>query len=116
GRCRFPEIPARRPEAFMLRVITSTSAAARLSAAQAFLDEHPPDREIVIVAASRGAADDLARGVAARRGATFGLTRFSFTELAARAAASAGGQRRAPGTQAAAEAIAARAVFDASAA
>ena len=49
-------------------------------------------------------------------GATFGLTRFSLTELAARAAAERlAGVRRAPGTQAGAEAMAARAVFDADA-
>jgi ATP-dependent helicase/nuclease subunit B len=104
----------------MIRVVTSTSAAARLATARAFLEQRPPDREAVIVAASRGAADDLARTIASDRGATFGLTRFSFTELAARAAAAAAaadeGLRRAPGTQAGAEAVAARAVFDATAA
>src|SRR5207248_866983 len=112
-RCRF-HIPARRPEPCMLRVITSTSAGARLEAARRFLENRPPASEVVIVGASRGAADDLARAVARRHGATFGLTRFSFTELAARAAAAASGapQRRAPGTQAGAEAIAARAIFD----
>src|SRR5437764_12832280 len=98
----------------MVRVITSTSAAARLAAAREFLDAHPPGAEVAIVAASRGAADDLARALARARGATFGLTRFSFTELAARAAASASAvPRRAPGTQAGAEAVAARAIFDA---
>src|SRR4051794_29929554 len=71
----------------------------------------------MIVGASRGAADDLARAAARRAGATFGITRFSLTELAARAAAAhPGGGRRVPGTQAGAEAIAARAVFDALAA
>jgi hypothetical protein len=101
----------------MLRVITSTSSAARLDAARHFLDHRPPAAEVVIVGASRGAADDLARSVARRAGATFGLTRFSLTELAARAAAARiAGARRLPGTQAGAEAIAARAVFDAIAA
>src|SRR5262249_5329128 len=64
------------------------------------------------VGASRGAADDLARSIAATSGATFGLTRFSFTELAARAAV-ARRSKHAPGTQAGAEATAARVVFDA---
>ena len=99
----------------MLRVITSTSAAARLGAAHAFLDKRPPANEVVIVGASRGAADDLARAIAFHRGATFGLARFSFTELASRAALSEplAGARRAPGTEAGAEAVAARAIFDA---
>src|SRR5437870_7877994 len=56
-----------------------------------------PAAEAVIIGASRGAADDLARRVARQAGATFGLTRFSLTELAARAAAQrvagAGGER-----------------------
>src|SRR5439155_1658767 len=97
-----------------LRVVTSTSAAARLGAAQHFLSSRPSAAEAVIVGASRGAADDLARAVAKRAKATFGLTRFSLTELAARVAAGRlTGARRAPGTQAGAEAIATRAVFDA---
>ena len=98
----------------MLRVITSTSAAARLDAAWHFLEHRPPAAEVVIVGASRGAADDLARSIARRAGATFGLTRFSLTEFAARAAAArVAAARRLPGSQAGAEAIAARAVFDA---
>jgi hypothetical protein len=97
-----------------MRIVTSTSAAARLDAARAFLGAHPPSTEIVIVGASRGAADDLARAHARRAGSTFGITRLSLTELAARAAAvRLAGARRAPGTQAGAEAIAARAIFDA---
>src|SRR3989441_131699 len=97
-----------------LQVVTSTYAAARLRAAQHFLYTRPSAAEAVIVGASRGAADDLARAVAKRAKATFGLTRFSLTELAARMAAGrVTGARRAPGTQAGAEAIATRAVFDA---
>ena len=100
----------------MLRVITSTSASARLDSAREFLANRPPDAEVVIVGASRGAADDLVRAVAARAGATFGLTRFSLTELAARAATDRLARgRRAAGTRAGAEAVAARAVFEAQA-
>jgi ATP-dependent helicase/nuclease subunit B len=101
----------------MLRVITSTSAAARLDAARELLGRRPPASELVVVGASRGAADDFARTIARGAGATFGIARFSLTELAARAAAARlSGVRRARGTQAGAEAIAARAVFDALAA
>ena len=100
-----------------MQVVTSSSAAARLRAARTFLGAHPPVSEAVIVGASRGAADDLARSVARLSGATFGLARFSFTELAARAAAARlAGERRVPATPAGAEAIAARAAFDAIAA
>ena len=101
----------------MVRVVSSTSAARRLAAAHLFLAECPPAAEVTIVGASRGAADDFARAAARARGATFGLTRFSLTGLAARAAAiRLAGARRAPGTLAGAEAMAARAVFDAVAA
>ena len=39
-----------------MRVITSASAGARLEAAREFLGGRPPATELVIVAASRGAA------------------------------------------------------------
>jgi ATP-dependent helicase/nuclease subunit B len=98
----------------VFRIVTSTSAAARLDAVRSFLSGYPASSERVIIGASRGAADDLVRALASRAGATFGLIRFSFTEFAARAAASLpGGSRRAAGSQAGSEAIAARAVFDA---
>jgi len=101
----------------MLRVISSSSAAARISAARRFVAEYPPAAEIVIVSASRGAADDFVRGIAKDEGATFGLTRLSLIELAARAAAvRLGAGRRAPATMAGSEAAAARAAFDAAAA
>src|SRR5439155_920625 len=113
----FSEFPARRPEGCRMRVVVSSSASARLQAAHEFLGTFPPGSEVAIVGASRGAADDLARVIARRAGATFGLARFSLTELAARAAATRlAGARRAPGTDAGTEAVAARAVFDAIAA
>ncbi|MQA31361.1 MAG: PD-(D/E)XK nuclease family protein [Luteitalea sp.] len=101
----------------MFRVITSTSAAARLGAATRFLQHRPPSAEVIIVGASRGAADDLVRSATRRLGATFGLWRFSLTELAARSAAPHLAETtRAPVSQVAGEAIATRAVFDAVAA
>src|SRR5579864_6315062 len=82
-----------------IRLVESASAAHRLDAALAFMEGHPPDREILIVGASRDAADDLARLIAVRRGATFGLHRFSLVELAARLAlAHTAGQGTAPAT------------------
>src|SRR5262245_53637727 len=99
----------------MIRSVTSTSAAVRLGAVHAFLGDRPSSAEIAIVGASRGAADDVARAAARRSGATFGLTRCSLIEFAVRAARTSadGVSRRAFGTQAGAEANAARAVFDA---
>jgi ATP-dependent helicase/nuclease subunit B len=66
-----------------VHIIESTSASERLDAAGDFIESYAPDQEILIVGASRGAADDLARMVALRRGATFGLRRFSLVQLAA---------------------------------
>src|SRR5262245_30582960 len=100
----------------MHRVVRSTSAAARLSAAAAFLKSHPPFSEVLVVGASRGAADDLARLLAQELRATFGILRFSLTELAARAAGQLFEAGRTAGTQASNEAMAARAAFDAAAA
>ncbi len=70
--------------------------------------------EVLLLGASRGAVDDLARTIAMEKGATFGLHRLSFTQLAARLAASelaAGGQ--APSSALGYEAVAARAAFEA---
>ena len=97
----------------MLHVVTSPSAAARLERASRFLAAYAPGTELLIVGASRAAADDLARAIARRTGATVGLTRFSLTELAARTASAAVGGRRMPGSQATAEAMAARAAYEA---
>jgi CRISPR/Cas system-associated exonuclease Cas4 (RecB family) len=95
------------------RVIESSEASARLREAQRWLEARI-DRGALIVSASRGAADDLARAVALSRGAAAGLHRFSFTQLAARLAAPVLAARGiAPATLIGSEAVAARATFDA---
>src|SRR5918993_1996991 len=96
------------------RLVESTSAAARLAAAAAFLRPFRPDQQLTIVAATRGAADDLARRMAVERGATLGISRFSLTQLAARVAATRlAGVGIAPSTALGTEAVAARVAFDA---
>jgi CRISPR/Cas system-associated exonuclease Cas4 (RecB family) len=95
-------------------IVESDSAAIRLARAADFLDRFPPHQLVTIVAATRGAADDLARRVAARRGATIGLSRFSLTQLAARVAATRlAGEGVVPSTALGIEAVASRAAFDA---
>jgi ATP-dependent helicase/nuclease subunit B len=97
-----------------MRIVTSTSAASRLDAARRFVLDSPPAAEILIVAASRGAADDFARAVGRLRGATFGLYRFSLTQLAARLAAPLlAREGLSPTTGLGVQAVAARALFDA---
>src|SRR5262245_22100106 len=100
----------------MVRAVTSASAAARLEAARDFITHRPSASEVVVIGASRGAADDLARAIASKAGATFGLARFSLTQLAARAAVALQPRARVPGSQAGTDAMAARVVFDARAA
>ena len=98
----------------MLQTFQSSSAAERLGAASAFLERFPPATEVLIVGASRDAADDLARRVTAARGATFGLHRASLTQLAVRfAAAEMARLGVAPATALGAEAVAARVSFEA---
>lgn len=93
-------------------IVQSSSAAVRLDAVRRFVLDAPPASEIVLVSATRGAADDCARSIAATRGATFGLYRFSLTQLAARLAAPLlAAEGLTPATALGIEAVAARAVY-----
>ena len=97
-----------------ITVIQSAAAELRLEPARAFVEQHARQRDVLIVAASRGAADDFARAIAAHSGASIGLHRFSLTELAARIAAPVlAAQGVAPSSPLGREAVAARAAFDA---
>ena len=97
-----------------MRTIVSPSAAERLSAAREFVLDAPAGAETLIVSASRGAADDFARILARERAATFGLYRFSLTQLAARLAGPRFARERlSPATALGVQAVAARALFDA---
>jgi CRISPR/Cas system-associated exonuclease Cas4 (RecB family) len=96
------------------RLIESSSAQLRLDEARAFVREYAAHGDVWIVAASRGAADDLARAIAAEAGATIGLHRFNLGQLALRLAGPVLAENeRAPATFLGSEAVAARATFDA---
>src|SRR6266566_5738073 len=98
----------------MLRVLQSPSATERIAAAAEFIRSFAAATELLLVGSSREAVDDLVRGLAHRKGATFGLHRFSFTQLAARLAirrlAAAGVT---PSSAVGAEALAARVAYEA---
>src|SRR5688500_19018794 len=97
-----------------VRAVRSASASIRLQEAKTFLSAFNPGTEVLLLGATRGAVDDLARAIEMDKGATFGLHRLSFTQLAARLAASAlaaGGH--APASALGYEAVAARAAFEA---
>jgi len=97
----------------MVRVVESASTELRVAEARAFVRGHLAHGELLLVGASRSAADDLARSVAIVHGATLGLHRFSLVQLAARLAAPAlAADRRSPATGLGTEAVAARATFE----
>ena len=92
----------------------SASARVRLDAASAFVAGWPASTELIVVGATREAADDFCRGVAVDRGATFGLHRFTLGQLASRiATATLAARGVTPATALAADALATRALFDA---
>ena len=112
-----PKARARRSKSGDLgvRAIRSTSASIRLQEARTFLGAFSAGTEVLLLGASRGAVDDLARMIAMEKGATFGLHRLTFTQLAARlAATNLTAHGRAPASALGHEAVAARAVFEAS--
>ncbi len=98
-----------------LRLIEASDAARRLSEARSWVSARADGPGVLIVSASRGAADDLARSVAVARGGAVGLHRFSVAQLAARLAAPVLAARGiAPVSYLGGEAVAARAAFEAS--
>ena len=97
-----------------LRACISALAADRLISAGDVIRGCAPGTHVLVVGASRGAADDLARRVAATVPATFGIERLSLTQFAAvQAIAALAADGIAPSTWLGAEAVAARAVFQA---
>jgi ATP-dependent helicase/nuclease subunit B len=96
------------PPPSAVRLVESPAAAVRLDAARTFIEQWSPDRELLIVGASRDAADDLARTIAHRRGATFGLYRYNLIQLAAALTLAHTDAHATPATRLGTTAIAAR--------
>lgn len=93
--------------------IRSSSATARLAAARAFVRAQARDG-VLIVSASRAAADELAWSLAADGGALVDVTRMSFAELATKLALPVLAERLAtPASPLGLEAMVARVTFDA---
>jgi ATP-dependent helicase/nuclease subunit B len=96
------------------QIFVSSAAAMRRARAVAFVSALPVNTEVLLVSATRGASDDLGRELARLHPATFGVHRFSLTQLAARLAATRLAARGlAPATGLGTQAVAARAVFEA---
>ena len=97
----------------MLETFQASAAGERLRAAGAFVERFPAATEVLIVGATREAADDLARRITAARGVSFGLHRASLMQITARFAATELARLgAAPATRLAAEAVAARVSFE----
>src|SRR5438093_745687 len=97
----------------MIRVFVSPSSHNRLRAALDFAHERAGSAEMLVLGATREAADDLVRELTLSRRATFGIQRASPLQLASRLSVPAmteGGL--APATGLAAQAVAARAAFE----
>jgi ATP-dependent helicase/nuclease subunit B len=98
----------------MIRIVTSNSAVGRLDAAKGFVHSSPPSTEMLLLGASREAIDDFVREFSAATGATFGLHRFTLTQLAAHLAqAELAHASLAQATMLGMEAVAARTTFEA---
>jgi ATP-dependent helicase/nuclease subunit B len=98
----------------MVRIFESPAARDRLAAAADFFNRFSPATERLLVGASREAVDRFAHGLASPRKATFGLQRFTLTQLAAQLATADFARRGvAHSTALAAEAVAARSAFEA---
>ena len=100
-----------------LHLFSSPSARARLGAARQALVDLPAGATALLVGASRAAADELAASVAVAKGGLFGVTRSGFLELVTRIALPPlARENLSPSGALGAEAIAARAAFEAAAA
>jgi len=98
----------------MVRIFASPAAEDRLAAAAEFMGRFQPASERLMVGASREAVDRFAHSLATRLNATFGLHRFTLTQLAAQLATPDFAARGvAHSTPLASEAVAARSVFEA---
>jgi RecB family exonuclease len=98
----------------MLRVLKTHSAADRIAAANEFVRSLPPATELILIGASRDAADDFVRDFARSAPATFGLHRFSLTQFVARlATVRLAGAGATPNSAVGSEALAARSTYEA---
>lgn len=98
----------------MFQVFCSASAVERISAAEKFVSSFRSSTELLIVGSSREAADDFVRNIAISSEATFGFHRFSLMQLASRLATPRlAAHGIVPNSLVGAEALAARAVYEA---
>ena len=99
----------------MIRIFHSYSGTERITAAAEFVRSFPPGTELLIIGAGRDAVDDFVRQLTPSP-ASFGLHRFSLTQLATRLARNRlVAKGLVPGTAVGAQAVAVRATYEAQA-
>lgn len=97
----------------MRTLIIDGAAAPRLSGAEEFVRRFSPSTEVVVIASTRGAADDFVRRTVVAGRAAFGLHRFSLTQFASHLARrTLADDGRVAITRLAQEAMAASATFE----
>lgn len=97
----------------MRRLVVSGDTVERLTAAEAWLDALPRDAEVLVLAPSWHAGDEIVRRAAARQGTRLGLVRATPDRLAARLAASELARAgRAPSSSLGLTAVVARIVYE----
>jgi RecB family exonuclease len=97
----------------MRRLVVSGDTVERLAAAEAWLDALPRDAEVLILAPTWHAGDEIVRRAAARQGTRLGLVRATPDRLAARLAeAELARAGRAPSSSLALTAVVARIVYE----
>ena len=64
-------------------VVTSSASYRRIACARNWLEARAPAEEVLIIAATFGAANEVARSVAQSKGASFGYHRMTLGQLAA---------------------------------
>ena len=93
-------------------IATSTASSRRIQRARAWLERKEPAEEVLVVAVSLDAANELARQIATEKGGVFGWHRLTLAGLAASLAAPLLSERKlAPLSRLGTEAIMARVVY-----
>jgi len=98
----------------MIRIRISPIGIERMAAARDFVTSFPPAAERLLIGAGRDVVDHFARTISVSLGATFGLHRFTLTQLAAHLATAELARRGlSHSTTLGAEAVVARSAFEA---
>ncbi len=110
-KARPPRTPGAAAPPRDVRLVVAPSAARRRAEAQAWIEAHPADRELLVIGASWEACDEIVRDVVRAGGVRFGVVRSTLGRVAGLLAAPAlAGRGQVPASGLSLDAVAARAV------